>query len=211
MKLRLATLAALLLILASSTQALATGGEQTALTIAVPPSADLGQTAEVRARLVDASGAGIPKATILFTARLPFLEGESEVVLADARTDADGVATADFALRSAGTIALSAVFQGDERYAPSRASAKVAVSGSEQLYEQTAGVRLPGLNAGPAQIPVFQNGGPAIALVQGTSKLWPALSGWPIAVVLMIIWSLYGTVVVLLFRITNAGRGEGTA
>lgn len=197
-------LLAVALLGAFPASALAAGAGPTALSLAVPPRVELGQVAEVRARLTDASGAPLPKATILFTATLAFLQGESEVVLADARTDTDGVATGQLQLRTVGTVTINAVFEGDETYAAARASGTIAVAGSGQLYVQHAGVHLPGLNAGPAAIPMLQDGTPVVGLVQGTSKLWPALSGWPIALALMIVWSLYGVAVVLLFRVARA-------
>jgi len=194
------------LLLAMGSVALAQGAERTTLSLAVPPRAALGQVAEVRARLTDASGAPIPKATILFTAPLAFLQAEGDVVLADAETDADGAATAEFEVRTEGRMTIRAVFRGDARYAPSSATAELAVEGSSQLYTQHAGVHLPGLNAGPAVVPLVRDGSVSLGLIPGTSRFWPALSGWPIALALMIIWSLYGSVVVLLFRVARAGK-----
>lgn len=193
---------------ATGASARAEGGEPTAITVAVPAEAQLGQTVEVQARLTDASGAPIPKALVVFTAPLAFLSGESDVVLADARTDEQGIASARFEARSAGRLAISAVFRGDARYAASSDRRELAVSGDGQLFVQHAGVHLPGLNAGPAALPVFQGTGPVIGLVEGTSRLWPLLSGWPIALALMIVWSLYGSVVAFVFRIASDAKGQ---
>jgi hypothetical protein len=49
------------------------------------------------------------------------------------------------------------------------------------LYQQQAGVLLPGLNAPPGQ-----------NQLAGVVPHW-FLSGWPIAAVLLVVWSLYGT------------------
>lgn len=193
-------------LLAMGSVALAEGPEPTSLDLAVPPRAALGQVVEVRARLTDASGAPIPKATILFTAPLRFLQAEGEVVLADAETDANGVAGAEFEVRTEGTLAIRAVFRGDERRASSTATAELAVEGSAQLYTQHAGVHLPGLNAGPAVVPLVRDGSLSLGLIPGTSRLWPAMSGWPIALALIVVWSLYGVVVVLLFRVARAAN-----
>lgn len=196
------------LLVAIGSVALAQGEERTALTLSVPPHAELGQVAEVRALLTDASGAPIPKATIVFSAPLTFLQAKGDVVLAEALTDENGVADAEIELRSEGGLAIRARFGGDERYAASAATAELAVEGSEQLYTQHAGVHLPGLNAGPAVVPLFRDDGVGLGLIPGTSRLWPAMSGWPIALALMIIWSFYGFVVVLLFRVARAAKGS---
>lgn len=198
------TLIALALLVALATPALAAGSAPTTLTIAVPPQVELGQLAQARARLTDASGTPIAKATVLFTATLGFLSGESEVVLADARTDAAGVAVGEFEARTEGTLTIGAVFAGNDTYAPARASAPMTVEGSDQLYVQHAGVHLPGLNAGPAAVPVLGDRGVSLGVIPGTSRLWPAMSGWPIALVLMIVWSLYGLVVARMFRLARA-------
>lgn len=195
-------------VLGTAAPASAEGGEPTSLVVAVPAQVPLGATVEVRARLNDATGAPIARERVRFTAPLAFLQGSSEVTLADARTGADGVAVATFEARTAGDLEVSAVFDGDARYAPSSAKGRLAVSGDHQLLAQDAGVRLPGLNAGPAEIPALRGGGTEVALVEGTSRLWPFLSGWPIALVIMVIWSLYASVALILFRIVAAARQE---
>lgn len=194
------------LFLAMGSVALAQGAERTTLGLELPPRAELGQVAEVRARLTNASGAPIPNAMIVFSAPLAFLQAEGDVALADARTDENGAASAEIEVRSEGRLTIRAVFRGDERYAASAATAELAVEGSTQLYTQHAGVHLPGLNAGPAIVPLVRDGSVSLGLIPGTSRLWPALSGWPIALALMIVWSLYGFVVVLLFRVARAAK-----
>lgn len=188
------------------TAARAEGGEPTTIVVAVPPEAELGQTVEVQARLTDAAGGPVAKRLVEFTTTLAFLSGGGEVVLADARTDETGVAAAEFEARTAGRLAIRAVFRGDDRYAAASAERELAVGGDGQLFAQHAGVHLPGLNAGPAALPMLQNGSPVVGLLEGTSALWPILSGWPIALALMVIWSLYGSVVVLVFRIVADAR-----
>lgn len=189
--------------------ALATHGERAVVSLAVPPAAELGQTVEVQARVTDAAGIPIPKALVRFVARIAFLSAETDVVLADARTGPDGVATASFEARTEGTLLVRAVFAGDRRYDEAIAEGELAVAGSGQLYAQHAGVHLPGLNAGPAALPMLRDGTPVIGLIEGTSRLWPVLSGWPIALALMIVWSLYASVVIQLFRIVAAAKEEG--
>lgn len=202
---------ALLLLAGLPLAALAAGSEATSLTIAVPPSAGLGQVAVARVTLTDATGQPIPKATILLTAPLSFLQGSDDVVLADATTDAKGVAIAEFDVRTEGALAIKAVFAGDERYAASSASATVSIAGDGQLYVQAAGVQLPGLNTSPgALLAPASNAQVSTGVLPGLAALWPALSGWPIALALMTIWSFYAMVAGLLFRI-GAAANEGEA
>lgn len=198
------------LLLALGGAARAEGGQPTAIAIAVPAEAQLGQTVQVQARLTDASARPIAKRLVEFTATLAFLSGGGEVVLADARTDDKGVAIAEFEARTSGRLAIRAVFRGDDRYAAASAEAELAVAGDGQLFAQHAGVHLPGLNAGPAALPMLENGSPVVGLIEGTSALWPLLSGWPIALALMVVWSLYGSVVVLLFRIVAQAKAEAS-
>lgn len=196
------------LLLGLGAPALATHGERAAVSVAVPREAELGQTVEVQARVTDAAGIPIPRALVLFVARVAFLSAESDAVLADARTDESGIATAQFEARTEGTLLIRAVFEGDQRYDEAIAESELAVVGHTQLFAEHAGVRLPGLNAGPAALPMFRDGTPVVGLIQGTSRLWPLVSGWPIALALMIVWSLYVSVVLLLFRITAAAKEE---
>ncbi len=195
---------AALLLGASGAAALADDREATTLAAAVPSEARLGQTVELRARLLDSSGAPVAKALVVFSASLSFLSDEGEVVLADARTGADGIATARVAVRTEGGLDVTAAFRGDERYTPSSAAGRIVVSGDVQLFSERAGVVLPGLNRAPLA------GGASAGLTSGLAGLWPALSGWPVALVLMIIWSLYGSVVVLVFRIVRDAKAGTT-
>ncbi len=187
-----------LLVLLGSAAGLVLGGqaqadsrEATRIAAAVPPQAGLGQTIEAQARLVDSSGRPIAKATVTFATPLAFLGGSNDVVLAAAVTDASGVANAELELRTSGALTIHAAFQGNDRYAPSTASAPITITGDTQLYVQRAGVRIPGMNAAPPAIP-------------GAAPLWPAMSGWPIALVLIVVWSLYGFVALLVARISRA-------
>ena len=69
-----------------------------------------------------------------------------------------------------------------------------------ELYVQTAGVQVPGLNEPPVAADATAKGG----FAQLLAGLWPRLSGWPIALVLLIVWSLYLYVAVLVGRISRA-------
>jgi len=170
---------------------LAAASQPTAISIGAPATADLGQHVVLQARLINSAGQPIVKAQVVFISPATFLGTSGDVVIASATTDKTGLATADWQVRRNGTLSIRAEFRGDDQYATSQAAAQMAVSGSQQLYVQQAGVRIPGLNAAP---------------VPALSGLWPRLSGWPIAAVLLIVWSLYGVTVFLLFRIAFASR-----
>lgn len=184
-----AVLAALVFAVLTGPGVLA-AGTPTAISIGAPATAELGQPITLQARLVDSTGAPLAKATVLFVTSAAFLSASGDVVVASATTTKDGLASTTWQPRRDGTLTIRAEFRGDTRYAPSRVATKVVVSGTEQLYTPRAGLHLPGLNAGPA-----------FGQVLGTSRFWPVLSGWPIGAILLLIWSLYGVVVILLFRI----------
>ncbi len=167
----------------------------TAIGISVPASAQLGQSILLQARLVDARGTGIPGVDVQFTSPATFLNTSGDMVIADAMTDSHGVAAAQYEVRRTGKLTVNAVFAGSDRYAPAKTSAPLAVSGDRQLYVQDAGVKIPGLNATSTQ----QTSG------------WPhwVLSGWPIAAVLLTVWSLYGVAVFFISQIVGAGEQSG--
>ena len=203
-----ARLLPILLLLGSAT-GLVLGGQvgaddrpTTKLTVAVPPRAQLGQIIEARARLTDGDGTPLAKATVSFSAPLAFLEGSGDVVLAEATTDKDGIASAELDLETAGALTIHASFRGDERYSPATSSAPIVIEGDAQLYVQRAGILIPGMNAPPPLGPAAL--GQPSGLLPFIARLWPAMSGWPIALVLIIVWSLFGFVALLVARISRA-------
>lgn len=195
-----AAVVALALILATGPLALAdgTGSEPTAMSIGAPATAELGQTVTLQARLVDSTGAPIEKAAIDFVTPTTFLSGSGDVVVARAVTDKQGLALARYEVRSTGQTTVRAVYKGADQYAATTAEANVAVAGTGQLYTETAGVAIPLLNEPPSFVSAL--GIPPQSL--------PRLSGWPIAAALLLVWSLYGFVVVLIFRMALAGARE---
>jgi len=200
-----------ILVIAGSAAGLLLGGQaaadertRTQIAASVPPQARLGQTVEAKARLTDASGAPIRSVIITFSERRSFLGATDRSALADATTDAGGLASATFELRTAGTLEINADFAGDASHDAATVSLPITVIGDAQLYVQTAGVRIPGLNEPP------QTGVEAVVLgepngvLRTVAGLWPALSGWPIGFVLLVIWSLYVFVALLVTRIARA-------
>ncbi len=198
-----------LLILCGSLTGLLLGGQVgaddravTRLTAAVPSQVALGQSIEARARLTDTTGKPIAKAVVAFSTARTFLGTTDLSVLAEATTDTNGDATVTVELRVAGTFEIKAVYPGDGRHAPATAVSPITVSGDAQLYVQRAGVRVPGLNEPPQSGAVVL--GEPNGLLRFVGGLWPALSGWPIALVLLTIWSLYVFVAYLVTRIARA-------
>lgn len=190
----------------ASAGAAAAGTVPTRLELSVPPSTDLGAATDVQARLTDASGQPIARAAVRFVTRLSFLEAAGDVVLADARTDERGVATAQIELRTAGTLTIAARYDGDERYAAAAAATGViAVRAGDQLYLEHAGVHVPILN-GPPQLAPVALSEPAGGILSFIAHLWPFASGWPVAAALLIVWSLYAFAASLIFRIAYADR-----
>lgn len=200
-----------LLVLAGSLLGLALGSNASAddraatkLATAVPTDASLGQAIEAQAVLTDAAGRPIPGALISFSSSLRFLEAASDVVLAQAVTDKAGIADVSFDLRTSGPLQITAAFAGNDRYAPSQAQANITITGDTQLYVQGAGVRVPALNEPPQSTTVMLGApNPILQLISG---LWPQLSGWPVALVLGTVWSLYVFVGFLVTRIARAGE-----
>jgi len=158
----------------------------TKIVVAMPTDVQIGQEISAQARLTDAQGAPIAGAQIKFTEVQSFLGPESRVLIADALTDRTGTVTVSFDIRTQGAHQIRAGFSGDDRYAFTNVTVTINVTGDEQLYVQSAGVRVPGLNQG---------------LLEG---IFPRLSGWPIALVLLIVWSLYLYVAVLVARVSRA-------
>jgi hypothetical protein len=200
-----AAVAALVMVLLAGSPA-AAAGTPTAISIGAPTEAELGQTVTLQARLADSTGSPIAKAAVVFVMPATFLSASGDVVVASGTTDKAGLAVAEWPIHANGTLTVRAEFDGDTHYAPSQATAQIVVNGSQQLYSSQAGVRLPGLNAGPA---VFGR-------VVGTSRFWSVVTGWQIGLILLTVWSLYGVVVYLIFRVAaaaepgdSAGQREG--
>lgn len=159
------TLATLLFQLALATPVLAAG--PVTMELQSPGHMALGNTENVVVVLRDSKGAPITKATVVLWTPASFLSTSGAITLGEAATDAQGKATFAYEARTGGTVNLNASFAGDTRYQPAQAAADVTVDGAAQLYQQTAGVRLPGVNV------------------------------WLIVGALAVVWSTYFTVMVL--------------
>ncbi len=180
--------------------------EATAIRVGAPAQLALGAVATVQAVLVDSTGIPIPNATVDFTNPATFLSASGEMVLAQARTNGNGQAVAQFTNTISGAITLHARFRGDDRYAPSDATTPINIGGDAQLYIPQVGVQIPGLNQPPPMAASASLGRTSNFLGPDIPSLWPSMSGWPIALILIIIWSLYVLVVGLVFRVAAPMR-----
>jgi hypothetical protein len=183
-----------LLLMTVPTAALAQSeAEPTAISIGAPTAATLGDVVTLQARLVDSTGYPISKANVEFVAPLRFLDGQDDVVVASAITHQDGLAVATWRVRSTGDLTVKARFRGNQTYAASSASTALTTTGDQQLYTPAAGIKIPVLNEAPAWWP---------------SGVWPLPSAWPVVLVLVMVWSLYGVAAAQLVRIARGGGGS---
>ncbi len=155
--------------------------------------------------LADSQGHPISKAVIYFTTQATFLEDTSDVVLAQAVTNGQGQAVAKVTDDFSGTITLTAEFRGDTQYAPSNATAQITPGGEVQVYTDHVGVDIPGFNVPPVAAPRAALGSSQQGIAAFVENLWPAMNGWPIAAVLLLVWSMYFFAVTFVFRVAALG------
>lgn len=177
----------------------------------VAKTARFGQTVQLSARLVDAARTPIGGARVAFLVPSTFFLGTTgDVVIAEIPTNKEGVAEVEYEVRQSGWLELRAEFRGNDRYAAARNTARILVDEApHQLYVEHAGVQVPGLNV---PLDARQAHGEAEVVEaepppSGLAALWPTVSVWPIALVLLTVWSLYGVAVSQMFRIASAGGG----
>ncbi len=177
----------------------------TQIAVGGPAQSQAGQALTVQAVLADNQGHPISKEAIYFTTPSTFLGDSSEVVLAEAVTNADGQAVAQFADDFSGTMELRAEFRGDGQYAASAAAIQITTTGEGQVYVEHVGVDIPGFNVPPVSAPAASLDSQQQSLPGFIQNLWPAMNGWPVAAVLLLVWSMYLLVVTLIVRIAAQG------
>lgn len=161
----------------------------------------------VQAVLADAQGHPISRAMIYFTTRTTFLKSTSDVVLAQAATNAAGQAVAQVADNFSGSITLRAEFRGDAQYAASNATVAAGPAGAGQVYVEHIGVDLPGFNVPPVLGSTRASvASPLSGIGRFVDSLWPAMNAWPLAAVLFIVWALYLFAISFVFRVAAAAR-----
>ncbi len=179
--------------------------EPTQIVIGAPAQSNPGASLTVQALLTDSQGHPISKAVIYFTTQGTFLHDSSDVVLAQAMTNGSGQAVAQFADDFSGTIELRAEFRGDAQYAPSDATTSIATAGEQQVYAEHVGVDIPGLNVPPVRAPMASVQSPLGGIWGFVASLWPAMNGWPLAAILLLVWSMYLLAVRFVFRVAALG------
>jgi len=162
----------LLVVLVTATPAWA--AEPVNLEFQAPEQVNIGDEVMVTAGLRNEKGIPVPGANIVLTSEASFLSAEGTIELDRAATDAQGIVNFLYQARTEGPITLNVYFSGDSRYGSAQDSTELTVLGSVQLYQQTAGVRLPGISV------------------------------WLLVGVLGTVWSIYVTVMVLLALIARA-------
>jgi hypothetical protein len=177
--------------------------QSTQIIVGAPSVPQTGGLATVQAVLADSKGRPISKAVIYFTTRAKFLSGSGDVLLDQAVTNAGGQAVGHFADDFSGTIVLQAEFRGDEQYAPSKATVQLGAAVERQAYTEHIGVDLPGFNIPPGGPPVASIGSRQ-SIRRVIDGLWPAMNGWPVAAVLILVWSMYFLAVTHVFRVAAA-------
>lgn len=140
--------------------------------------AEAGEEIAVAAHLVDPAGNPISGERISFTAELSFLNNTGEADIGSAVTDSTGLAMMLYAPRTEGELAISAAFEGNAVYAPSRSSQVLRVLPGPELYQEATPLRIPGANI------------------------------WMVSTILAIVWGLYCFVMLLVLRITRIGIDE---
>lgn len=177
--------------------------EPTQIVVGAPAQATLGVPLTVQALLADSQGHPISQAVIYFTAPTKFLSASSDVVLAQAVTDGKGQAVAEVSDDSSATVTLHAEFRGDAQYAPSDATVQISAAGDAQVYAEHVGVDLPGFNVPPMGAPEASLQSPQQGIAGFVQSLWPAMNGWPVAAVLLLVWSMYLFAVRFVFRVAR--------
>ena len=185
--------------------------QSTQILIGAPASPKPGGLLTVQAVLADSQGHPISKAVVYFTTQQKFLGSTSDVVLAQAVTNANGQAVAEFTDNFSGAFALQAEFLGDKEYAPSNATTQVAAAGMEQVYVEHVGVDLPGFNVPPVGVPMASMRSRQDGIAGFIQSLWPAMNGWPIAAVLLLVWAMYFFAVTFVFRTAASGDEDAEA
>jgi hypothetical protein len=179
--------------------------EPTQIVVGAPAQSIPGDLLTVQAVLADSQGHPISKAVIYFTIQTTFLSRTSNMVLAEAVTNANGQAVAEFVNDLSGTLALRAEFRGDTQYAPSDATIQIGAAGERQVYAEHIGVDIPGFNVPPVSVPMASVQSSQQDISRFIQSLWPAMNGWPIAAVLFLVWSMYLLAVRFVFRVAALG------
>lgn len=145
------------------------------LKLAAPTVTTLAKDTELSATLLRADATPIRGAVVHFYADASFAGVNGRVHLGQATTDAQGVATIHYSPRHNGNLTVYAEFTGDGRYQAAESAATLQVTGSPPLYQETAGIQVPGLNS------------------------------WLLIAVLTVVWAILFSVAIFILSIARAG------
>lgn len=148
----------------------------TQVELQVEPEVGLGERVTARVAVRDEAGKPVAGAGVVLLSPASFGPARGEMRLGQVKTNAQGQAIFTYQARREGQQTLVARFLGDSRYAPGEASAAFTVRGSAQLYEERAGVKLPGVGV------------------------------WILIVLLMAFWSVFLVVMALITLIAREGQ-----
>lgn len=179
--------------------------QPTQIVVGAPAQSNLGGSLMAQAVLADSQGQPISKAIVYFTTQATFMGRTSQVELAQAVTNEKGQATAQIVDDFSGAFTLRAEFRGDTQYAPSNATVQVDSAGDQQVYVDHVGVDIPGFNVPPVTAPVAALPSPGQRIAGFIQNLWPAMNGWPVAAVLLLVWSTYFFAITFVFRVAANG------
>ncbi len=140
----LLTVAALISVVPSTAHA-EPGG--TTLQVSGPVAATVGDTVELVATLTDAAGEPVADVQLLVEERVGFLDTKvSDVTVASAATNDDGVAVIRYAARRDGDRSLLVWFPGTSEFAEASAGFEFTVASGPATYTVEAPPGIPGVN-----------------------------------------------------------------
>ena len=147
--------------------------------IEVPETAHLGDTITAVATLTDDDGEPVAGAIVIFeTDAMWGEELQGHMMIGSAETDRAGMASLTYRLRSSGDVEVAAEFAGDLLHQPASGETTLQVTGDQQLYSPSVGLRIPWLNL------------------------------WALAFVIVLVWSLYLVAGGRVLAIARFGRQE---
>ena len=134
-----------------------------------------GTPLELAVTLLDPAGNPIAGALISFSIPTEFLNNTGDMDIGWARTNADGVASLDYAPRIEGEREIVASFDGNEIFTPSSITETLMVEQGPVSYRELSPVRVPGANK------------------------------WMAAAVLLVVWGLFLSSLVRIWLIARIG------
>jgi uncharacterized protein (DUF58 family) len=148
------------------------------LEVTAVTEASVGEEVPLTASLFTADGKPMANATVRFYVRSSFVGVEGDMEIGRATTDANGFATIPYRPGREGEVTIRAELAGDGQVTAIETSTPLTVSGSRQVYVESAGIQVPGLGV------------------------------WVLIAVLTGVWSILFIVALLIFLIAREGARE---